>query len=393
MEFKDYLAILVKHNGSDLYLSTHAPPTIRVDEQLRPIDAPLPHGVTKKFAQQIMNEAQRQEFAQNPEMNLALATKQARFRVNIFKQKGEEALVVRQIKLHIPQLSDLGLPTDVLAKVIMKKRGLVLFVGSTGSGKSTSLAALVNYRNENDCCHIVTIEDPMEFVHPHKKSIVDQREVGYDTHSYEEALKNTLRQAPDVILLGEIRTKETMEQAITFAETGHLCLSTLHANNANEAIGRILSFFPQPAKHRILRELSLNMRAIISQRLIQKTTKGLVPAVELLLDSPLVRELIKRGEVHQLKEAMEKSALIGMQTFDMSLYDLYKAGVITYEHALANADSPNNLRLRISLEAGEGNAEQADGQQAESNSDIPPPPPNGLSLERDEDDDKEGFLR
>ncbi|MBI5450830.1 MAG: PilT/PilU family type 4a pilus ATPase, partial [Gammaproteobacteria bacterium] len=272
-----------------------------------------------------------------------------RFRVNIFKQRGEIGLVIRNIKVEIPKIEDLGLP-PVLTKLIMSKRGLVLFVGGTGSGKSTSLAALIDYRNTNSSGHIITIEDPVEYVHAHKKCIITQREVGSDTNSWEEALKNTLRQAPDVILIGEIRDRETMEHALAFAETGHLAISTLHANSANQAFDRIINFFPEERHQQLLMDLSLNVRGFVSQRLIPTLEGKRTAAIEILLGTPMVADLILKGEISLIKEIMEKSENQGMQTFDGALYKLYKAGKISYEEAIRNADSQNNLRLRISLE-------------------------------------------
>jgi twitching motility protein PilU len=283
-------------------------------------------------------------------MNLALSRPGVgRFRVNIFMQRNSCAMVIRNIQTDIPQADDLGLP-EVLKKVIMEKRGLVLFVGGTGSGKSTSLAALIDHRNRNASGHIITIEDPIEYVHPHKRSIINQREVGVDTDSYEDALKNTLRQAPDVILIGEIRAQETMEHAIAFAETGHLCLSTLHANNSNQALDRIINFFPEERRAQLLMDLSLNLKALVSQRLLPRQEgKGRVAAVEILLNTPLVADMIFKGEVGDIKELMKRSRELGMQTFDQALFDLYETNMVTYEDALRNADSVNDLRLQIKL--------------------------------------------
>jgi twitching motility protein PilU len=285
-------------------------------------------------------------------MNLAHSeTGVGRFRVNIFQQRNQTAMVIRNIKVDIPTVEHLGIP-QVLKKIIMQKRGLILFVGGTGSGKSTSLASLIDYRNCNSSGHIITIEDPIEFVHHHKKSIINQREVGVDTDSYEDALKNTLRQAPDVILIGEIRDRETMEHAIAFAETGHLAISTLHANNANQALDRIINFFPDERRGQLLMDLSLNLRAFISQRLIPTVDGKRSCAVEVMIGTPLICDLIMKGEIHKIKEVIEKSTNIGMQTFDQALYELFKAGKISLEEALRNADSQNNLRLKISLSEG-----------------------------------------
>jgi len=300
-------------------------------------------------------------------MNLAIQEKDVgRFRVNIFQQRGEIGIVARHIKTDIPQLDELGLP-PVLKDLVMSKRGIILFVGGTGSGKSTSLAALIDHRNQNSDGHIITIEDPVEFIHRHKKSIVNQREVGMDTHSYEEALQNTLRQAPDVILIGEIRSRETMEHAIAFAETGHLCLSTLHANNANQALDRIINFFPEDRHKQLLLDLSLNLRAFISQRLVPTPEGKRTAAVEIMIGSPRINDLIKQGKIEELKEVMEKSEQQGMKTFDGALFQLYKEGRIGYEDALKNADSKNNLRLRIQLSEGvEPGTEMLDEEEEDS---------------------------
>ncbi|MEZ5516348.1 MAG: PilT/PilU family type 4a pilus ATPase [Gammaproteobacteria bacterium] len=350
MDFKELLKLLIEKEGSDLFLTTNAPPTINAHGKLVPVtDKRLPPGAAKKIAYQIMSDDQIRDFEKNPEMNLAIQEKDVgRFRVNIFQQRGEIGIVARHIKTDIPQLDDLGLP-QVLKDLVMSKRGIILFVGGTGSGKSTSLAALIDHRNKNSDGHIITIEDPVEFIHRHKKSIVNQREVGMDTHSYDEALKNTLRQAPDVILIGEIRSRETMEHAIAFAETGHLCLSTLHANNANQALDRIINFFPEDRHKQLLLDLSLNLRSFISQRLIPTPDGKRTAAVEIMIGTPRICDLIKQGKIEELKEVMEKSEQQGMKTFDAALYDLYKAGKISYEEALRNADSRNNLRLRIQL--------------------------------------------
>ena len=350
MDFNDYLLILVNKDGSDLYLSPGAPPCAKFQGQLRALsgDPLLPQAINE-IAYELMTEDQINAFEHKPEMNLALTvSKVGRFRVNIFKQRNNIALVVRNIKTEIPSFDALGLPV-ILKDLVMAKRGLILFVGATGSGKSTSLASLIDYRNRNSAGHIITVEDPIEFLHTHKKCIVNQREVGVDTDNYEDALKNTLRQAPDVILIGEIRDRETMEHAITFAETGHLCLSTLHANNANQALDRIINFFPEERRNQLLMDLSLNLRGFISQRLIP-TVEGLrVAAVEVLLGTPLIGDMIRRGEINGLKEVMEKSEHLGMQTFDHAILSLYRDGNISVDDALKNADSPNNLRLKINL--------------------------------------------
>ena len=360
MEFKDYLKILVQHDGSDLYLTVGAPPAAKFQGQLKPLEnIKMTNEMIKEIANSIMDNDQRSSFEHVPEMNLAISESGiGRFRVNIFKQRNSYALVIRNIKVDIPNADSLGLP-KILKDKIMEKRGLILFVGGTGSGKSTSLAALIDYRNSNSSGHIITIEDPIEYVHPHKKSLVNQREVGVDTLSYEDALKNTLRQAPDVILIGEIRSQETMEHALAFAETGHLCLSTLHANNANQALDRIINFFPEERRNQLLLDLSLNLQAFVSQRLVPTIEGKRVAAIEILLGTKLVSDLIQKGDVHSIKEAMEKSENIGMQTFDSHLMKLYKSGVISLEEALRNSDSPNNLKLKINLSEGLGSATAA----------------------------------
>jgi len=353
MGFKDLLRIMIQKEGSDLFLTTGAPPSMKAYGKLVPMSTqPLPPGAVKQIAYQIMTPEQIKDFEKSPEMNLAIADPDiGRFRVNIFQQRGQIAIVARNIKTEIPSWQTLGLP-EILTKLIMQKRGLILFVGGTGSGKSTSLAALIDYRNTNSDGHIITIEDPVEFVHQHKKSIINQREVGVDTKSYEEALKNTLRQAPDVILIGEIRSQETMEHALAFAETGHLCLSTLHANNANQALDRIINFFPEERHKQLFMDMSLNLQGFVSQRLIPTVDGKRAAAIEILLGTPRVCDLIKQGKVDEIKEVMEKSENQGMKTFDSALFDLYKAGRISLEEALKNADSKNNLRLRIQLSEG-----------------------------------------
>lgn len=365
MQLIDMLKFMVENNGSDLYLTTYAKPSVKLQGKLTPIPGyeNMEPGDVHKLALSVMRPDQKQEFEEHLEINLAISEEGVgRFRVNAFNQRNEVSMVIRSISTEIPTAEQLNLP-PVLLDVIMEKRGLVLFVGATGSGKSTSLAGLINHRNQNSAGHIITIEDPVEFVHPHHQCIVNQREVGVDTLSYEEALKNTLRQAPDVILIGEIRSQETMEHAIAFAETGHLCLSTLHANNANQAMDRIINFFPEERKNQLLLDLSFNMKAIISQRLVPTVDKKRAAAIEIMLGSPLICEAIKRGDIDQLKEIMEKSGGIGMQTFDGALYKLYMDGVISYDEALRNADSKNNLRLKISLE-------ESDGENSEGGSSL-----------------------
>jgi len=362
IDLKDLLLILARRDGSDIYLSTGAPPCGKFQGVLRMLDKePLSPGRVKEIAYSVMDAAQTAEFEKTLEMNLAVSEAGVgRFRINIFRQRGEISMVIRNIKTEIPTVADLGLP-EVLTRVIMEKRGLILFVGGTGSGKSTSLAALIDHRNTNSGGHIITIEDPIEFVHRHKRSVINQREVGVDTLSYADALKNTLRQAPDVILIGEIRDRETMEHALAFAETGHLAISTLHANSANQALDRIINFFPEERRSQLLTDLSSNLRAFVSQRLIPTVDGKRVAAIEILLHSPMVETLIKRGEMGGLKETMEKSTGLGMQTFDQALYALHQAGKITFDEAIKNADSANNLRLRITLSDGAPAASRSSG--------------------------------
>ena len=350
MEFMDYLKSFAEKDGSDLYLSTGAPISAKFFGAMEAMSPePLPVGKVQEIANSLMTAEQQAEFANRPEMNLAISEPGVgRFRVNIFKQRNQVAMVIRAIKTEIPHYKLLRLP-EILTKLIMQKRGLILFVGGTGSGKSTSLASLIDFRNTNSAGHIITIEDPVEFVHRHKKSIVNQREVGVDTLSYDDALENALRQAPDVILIGEIRTQEQMEQAIAFAETGHLCISTLHANNANQALDRIINFFPEERHKQLFLDMSLNMRGIISQRLIPTTDGKRAAAIEILLGTPRVCDLIKQGKVDEIKEVMEKSQAQGMQTFDGALLQLYQDQKISLDEALRNADSKNNLRLKITL--------------------------------------------
>jgi twitching motility protein PilU len=351
MTVKDLLKFMIQQDASDLYLTVDAPPMYRIQGVTRPAGTQklLPEH-TEQLAYSVMNKRQQEIFERECEMNLALYYPDlGRFRVNIFRQRNCTGLVIRQIKMEIKTIEDLQLP-PILKNISMAKRGLVLVVGATGSGKSTTLAAMIDYRNSNSPGHIVTVEDPIEYVHPHKKSIITQREVGTDTLSFAHALKNTLRQAPDVILVGEIRDVETMEAAVAFAETGHLCMGTLHANNANQAIERIMNFFPAERHPQIYLQLALNLRAIISQRLVPTVDGKRIAAVEILLGTPRVQDLIQKGEVDLLKEVMEQSVQEGMQSFDHGLYILYKQGRIRYEDALANADSANNLRLKIKLE-------------------------------------------
>ena len=359
MRITQWLKTLASENGSDLYLSTGAPPCAKFQGQLKPIDSEIMKpGDIKEIAYEIMDDTQTAEFEQELEMNLAMSIAGfGRFRVNIFLQRNEVAIVARNIVAEIPNWQDLRLP-EILTDVVMRKRGLVLFVGATGSGKSTSLAALIDYRNSNSSGHIVTIEDPVEYVHNHKKSIINQREVGVDTRSWHNALKNTLRQAPDVILIGEIRDRETMEHAIAFAETGHLCISTLHANNANQALDRIINFFPEERRAQLLMDLSLNIQCFVSQRLIPTVDGKRCAAIEILLGTPMIADLILKGDIDGIKEVMEKSENLGMKTFDGALFELYHEGLITEDEALRNADSPNNVRLKIKFAKEGGEVEE-----------------------------------
>jgi twitching motility protein PilU len=350
MTIREVLKVMVERNASDLYLTEGLPPVYRIEGTTEPIGSTsFTSEQLEALATELMRDKQKHEFEETHEMNLALHYPDlGRFRVNIFRQRGTVGLVIRQIKASIQSIEALGLP-PILKDIVMTKRGLVLVVGATGSGKSTTLAAMIDYRNTNAPGHIITVEDPIEFVHTHKRSVITQREVGFDTLSYHAALKNALRQAPDVILIGEIRDVETMEAAIAFAETGHLCLGTLHANNANQAIERVMNFFPRERHTQIYLQLSLNLRAIISQRLIPSLDGKRIPAVEVLVDTPRIKDLIKKGEVDTIKEAMEQGAQDGCQTFDAVLFHLYREGKISLEQALINADSANNLRLKIKL--------------------------------------------
>jgi len=357
IDIKALLKDAVEWDASDLYLTVDLPPMYRIQGVTRASNGvSLTNEQLEALAIQIMREKQREEFQETMEMNLALYYPElGRFRVNIFRQRGNVGFVFRQIKVNIVPIDELGLP-PIIKQIAMSKRGLVLFVGATGSGKSTSLAAMIDHRNTHAPGHLVTVEDPIEFVHRHKQSIISQRELGFDTHSYANALKNTLRQAPDVILIGEIRDTETMEAAIAFAETGHLCLSTLHANNANQAIERIMNFFPPQRHAQIYLQLALNLRAIASQRLVPGVDGKRVAALEVMMDTPRIRDLIQKGEVSLLKEAMEQGIQEGCQTFDHVLFQYYRAGKISFEQALINADSANNLRLKIKLAELKGDA-------------------------------------
>ncbi|MDA1107568.1 MAG: PilT/PilU family type 4a pilus ATPase [Proteobacteria bacterium] len=356
MDFSDLLKMVVQKNASDLFVTAGIPPSIKVNGAVAPVSqAALSAEQTRALALSLMDARQREEFERTRECNFAINPEGiGRFRVNVFVQQQRVGMVLRKIETVIPNFEQLRLP-PILRDIAMTKRGLVLFVGATGSGKSTSLAAMVGYRNENSTGHIITIEDPIEFVHQHKGCIVTQREVGVDTESFDAALKNTLRQAPDVILVGEIRARETMDYAIAFAETGHLCLSTLHANNANQAMDRIINFFPEERRAQLLMDLSLNLKAVVAQRLIPTANgKGRCAAVEILLNTPLASDFILKGEVHELKALMARSNELGMKTFDQALYDLFAAGEISYDDAIRNADSANELRLMIKLNEQDG---------------------------------------
>jgi len=369
---------LVQKGGSDLFVTVGAAPSMKIDGKMTPLsNQSLSPSHTQVLVRSIMNDRQLAEFDAHQEVNFAISLPGvSRFRVNAFTQRGSTGLVIRVIQSSIPEFKELYLP-DVLKEIAMTKRGLVIFVGSTGSGKSTSLAAMIGYRNKKSYGHIITIEDPIEFVHQHENCIVTQREVGVDTENYEIALKNTLRQAPDVILIGEIRDRETMEYAIQFAETGHLCLSTLHSNNTNQAIDRIINFFPEERRQQLLMDLSLNLRGMVSQRLIPRSDgKGRVPAVEIMLNTPLMSDLIFKGKIHGMKELISKSNEYGMQTFDQALFDLFEKKMITYEDALRNADSVNDIRLRIKLEG-------AESKKSDLAKEI-----GGLSMAEDPDDNK-----
>ena len=342
---------MISKKASDLFITAGFPPAFKVDGKMTPVsNQPLSHQHTQELARSIMNDRQTAEFEATHECNFAISPHSiGRFRVNVFMQQQHVGMVMRTITTKIPNLDELGMPST-LKDVVMTKRGLVILVGATGSGKSTTLAAMLGHRNHNSYGHIITIEDPVEYVHEHEKCIITHREVGVDTDSWESALKNTLRQAPDVILIGEIRDRETMEYAVAFAETGHLCLATLHANSSNQALDRIINFFPEERREQLLMDLSLNLKALISQRLIpKKNNVGRVAAMEILLNSPLISDLIFKGDVHGIKTVMAGSRELGMQTFDQALFDLFDAGAISYEEALKNADSVNDLRLKIKL--------------------------------------------
>ena len=353
MDIGYFLKLMTEKNASDMFLTTGAPVYIKVEGKLYPLgNTGLPAGMVKKIAYSLMDEGQVPAFERDLEYNMAIAVKDTgRFRVNVFKQRGEVGMVIRAIKSEIPSIDQLKLP-PVLKDIVMEQRGLVLVVGSTGSGKSTTLAAMIDHRNASTTGHILTIEDPIEFLHKHKKSIVNQREVGLDTHAFHNALKNAMREAPDVILIGEILDAVTMESAIAFAETGHLCLATLHSNNADQTLDRILNFFPESAHKNVLMNLALNLKAIISQRLVVGKDGKRLPAAEILINTPMIRDLIRRGEVHEIKDAMDKSLEAGMQTFDQALFRMYKEGKVELEEALRKADSRDGLALKIRLSEG-----------------------------------------
>jgi len=374
MDFEKLLRLMMEKGASDLFVTAGLPPSIKVNGRIVPVTRnPLSPEQARETVFAVMNEQQRREFAASQECNFAISARGiGRFRVSAFYQRNLTGMVLRRIETRIPTFEDLQLP-DVLRQLSMTKRGLVLFVGATGTGKSTSLAAMIGYRNQNSSGHIISIEDPIEFIHQHQGCIITQREVGIDTESFDVALKNTLRQAPDVIMVGEIRTRETMDYAVAFAETGHLCLATLHANNANQALDRIINFFPADRHHQVWMDLSLNLRAIVAQQLIPTPDgKGRRAVIEVLLNTPLVADLIRKGEVHELKAVMKRSTEQGMQTFDQALYQLYSQGEITYEEALRHADSANDLRLMIKLESetdGEHLSSVADGLTLQVNDD------------------------
>jgi len=355
LSVKQLLMVMVKKDASDVYITADMPPSFRINGVVYPTkQAPLNTVQCEQLANSTMSEKQRAAFAETYEMNLALAYPDlGRFRVNVFRQRGNVGLVIRQIKTQIPTIDDLGLP-EAFKDIVMAKRGLVVMVGATGSGKSTSLAAMIDWRNSNQAGHIISIEDPIEFVHEHKKCVITQREVGTDTLDYEAALKNTLRQAPDVILIGEIRDRQTMEHALEFAETGHLCLSTLHANNSNQAMERIINFFPQEMHEQVVLNLALNLKGILSQRLVRTADGQRTPAIEIMLNTPRISDLIMKSEVTKIKEAMAEGKTYGMQTFDQNLLALWRAGRIAEEEALRHADAVNDLRLKIKMAKLEG---------------------------------------
>jgi twitching motility protein PilU len=368
MKFTDFLKQMAERKGSDLFITTGMMPAMKVDGQLTPLtEQKLSPDQARELVFGVMNQEQKDEFRSSKECNFAISAPGiGRFRVSAFYQRNQVGMVLRRIEFDIPQLDTLRLP-EIIKDLAMTKRGLILFVGATGTGKSTSLASMIQYRNENARGHIISIEDPIEFIHPHKQSIVTQREVGIDTESFEVALKNTLRQAPDVIMIGEVRNQQTMDYAMAFAETGHLCLATLHANNADQALERVINFFPQERHNQVFMDLSLNLRGIVAQQLLPTVDgKGRRAAIEVLLNTPLVKDMIRKGDVHQLKSLMKKSRETGMQTFDQALFDLYNEGEISEEDALQHADSPNDLRLMIKLGSAEAGSSSAAFDKAAS---------------------------
>ncbi len=369
LTIKQLLMIMVKKDASDIYITTGMSPAYRINNVVMPLkQEPLNSVQCEQLANSCMSEKQRAAFAEDYEMNLALSYPDlGRFRVNIFRQMGCVGLVIRQIKTEVPTLEGLGLP-EIFKDIAMASRGLVIMVGATGSGKSTSLAALVDHRNSSQAGHIITIEDPVEFVHKHKKCVITQREVGTDTHEYQQALKNTLRQAPDVILIGEIRDRETMEHGLEFAETGHLCMATLHANNANQALERVLNFFPEEVHPQVRLNLALNLKGILSQRLVKTIDGGRMPAIEILINTPRIADLIDQWEIGEIKEAMAAGKNYGMQTFDQHLLELWKQGMIAEDEALKNADSVNDLRLKMKMSKLEGNEGSSDIDELANNS-------------------------
>ncbi len=372
MDIGYFLKLMAEKNASDLFLTTGAPVNMKVEGNLFPLgNTGLPPGLVKKIAYSLMDEGQVPIFERDLELNMAISVTDAgRFRVNVFKQRGEIGMVIRAIKSDIPSIEELKLPM-ILKDIVMEPRGLVLLVGSTGSGKSTTLASMIDHRNSNTTGHILTIEDPIEFLHRHKKSIVNQREVGLDTHAFHNALKNAMREAPDLILIGEILDATTMEAAIAFAETGHLCLATLHSNNADQTLERILNFFPESSHKNVLMNLALNLKAVISQRLVIGVDNKRLPASEILINTPMIRDLIRRGQVHEVKEAMENSLQEGMHSFDQSLYRLYKDGKAELEEVLRKADSRDGLALKIRLsEGGSGEHDPYADTFADANASI-----------------------
>ncbi|SDI94644.1 twitching motility protein PilU [Pseudomonas flavescens] len=380
MEFEKLLRLMVEKGASDLFITAGVPPSMKVNGKIMPVTkTPLSPEMTRETVHAVMNEQQRRDFAEHHECNFAISARGiGRFRVSAFYQRNLAGMVLRRIETNIPTLDDLKLP-EILKKLALTRRGLVLFVGATGTGKSTSLAAMIGYRNKNSSGHIISIEDPIEYIHQHQSCIVTQREVGIDTESFEVALKNTLRQAPDVILIGEVRTRETMDHAVAFAETGHLCLATLHANNANQALDRIINFFPADRQNQVWMDLSLNLKAIVAQQLIPTPDgKSRRAVIEVLINTPLAADLIRKGDVHELKALMKRSTEHGMQTFDQALYNLYSQGEITYEDALLYADSANDLRLMIKL------GSETDGEHLTSMS-------QGLALEVTDEDQGRRF--